>query len=173
MAEDKAVSADGKGGRAESDAEEEVRVPGSHKKKEKRKVLPVKMPVRDAIQAVGLIDESTMACDDHKKLDDVSTKDYGIAAERISGWRTDIPPAGSKPSSWLEEKIIYNAFQLLYSGGAPLTPIDTIANAGADNVADHFTTLFADNDLDESVKRSQALAHMSKPRAAQGSQDFF
>jgi len=84
MAEDKAVSTDGKGGRAggklatganiehpESDAEEEVPVPGSCKKKEKRKVLPVKTPVRDAIQAAGLIDESTMARDDDKKLDDV------------------------------------------------------------------------------------------------------
>ncbi|KAG1752892.1 hypothetical protein EDB19DRAFT_1670400 [Suillus lakei] len=84
MAEDKAVSANGKGGGARgklaaganvdhpgSDAEEEVQVPGSHKKKEKRKVLPVKTPVRDAIEAVGLIDESTMARDDDKKSADV------------------------------------------------------------------------------------------------------
>ncbi|KAG2336475.1 hypothetical protein BDR05DRAFT_1005830 [Suillus weaverae] len=195
MAEDKAISTDGKGGRAggklatganiehpESDAEEEVRVPGSHKKKEKRKVLPVKTPVRDPIQAVGLIDESTMAHDDDKKLDDVSTKDYGIAAEHISGWRTDIPPAGSKPSSSLRKKLSMMPSNFsstapsskltmgstISSGGAPLTPINTIADAGADNVADHFMTLFVDDDLDESVERSQALAHMSKPRAAQG-----
>jgi hypothetical protein len=84
MAEDKAVSANGKGGGARgklaaganvdhpgSDAEEEVRVPGSRKKKEKRKVLPVKTPVRDAIEAAGLIDESTMARDDDKKSADV------------------------------------------------------------------------------------------------------
>ncbi|KAG1816668.1 uncharacterized protein BJ212DRAFT_1480542 [Suillus subaureus] len=210
MAEDKAISADGKGGRAggklatsanvehpESDAEEEVQVPGSHKKKEKRKVLPVKTLVRDAIQAAGLIDESTMACDDDKKLDDVvrslfffnlmvhddsSTKDYGIAAEHILGWRTDIPPAGSKPSSSLRKKLStmpsnfsstapsskLTMGSTISSGGAPLTPIDTIADAGADNMADCFTTLFADNDLDKSVERSQALACMSKPRAAQG-----
>ncbi|KAG1820575.1 uncharacterized protein BJ212DRAFT_1478682 [Suillus subaureus] len=195
MAEDKAVSADGKGGRVggklatganvkhpESDAEEEVQVPGSCEKKEKRKVLPVKTPVRDAIQAVGLIDESTMAHDDNKKLDDVSTKDYGIAAKCILGWRTDIPPAGSKPSSSLRKKLStmpsnfsstapsskLTMGSTISSGGAPLTPIDTIADAGADNVADHFTTLFADDDLDKSVKHSQALAHMSKPRAAQG-----
>ncbi|KAG1781230.1 hypothetical protein EV702DRAFT_962891, partial [Suillus placidus] len=195
MAEDKAVSANGKGGRAggklatganvkhpESDAEEEVRVPGSRKKKEMRKVLPVKTPVRDAIKAAGLIDESTMARDDDKKPDDVSIPDYGIAAGRISGWRSDIPPAGSKPSSGLRKKIptMPSNFSstvpsskltmgsTISSGGAPLTPINTIADAGADNVADRFMTLFADNDLAESVERSQALARMSKPRATQG-----
>jgi hypothetical protein len=113
--------------------------------------------------------------------DDSSTKDYGIAAEHISGWRTDIPPAGSKPSSGLRKKLStmpsnfsstapsskLTMGSTISSGGAPLTPIDTIADAGADNVADHFTTLFADDDLDESVERSQALARMSKPRAAQ------
>ncbi|KAG1722206.1 hypothetical protein EDB19DRAFT_1958667 [Suillus lakei] len=201
MAEDKAISANGKGGGARgklaaganidhpgSDAEEEVQVPGSRKKKEKRKVLPVKTPVRDAIEAVGLIDESTMARDDDKKSADVSTsgpQKFGFAVERIPGWRTEVPAAsvGSKPSS--------NAFRkrpstmpsdfsstapsskltmgsTISSGGAPLTPINTITNAGTDNVADHFTTLFADDDLAESVERSQALARMSKPRAAQG-----
>ncbi|KAG1782284.1 hypothetical protein EV702DRAFT_960786 [Suillus placidus] len=195
MAEDKAVSTNGKGGRAggklatsanvehpESDAEEEVRVPGSRKKKEMRKVLPVKTPVRDAIKAAGLIDESTMACDDDKKPDDVSIPDYGIAAGRISGCMSDISPAGSKPSSGLRKKIPMMPSNFsstvpsskltmgstISSGGAPLTPINTIADAGADNVADRFTTLFADNDLAESVERSQALARMSKPRATQG-----
>jgi hypothetical protein len=33
-------------------------------------------------------------------------------------------------------------------------------------MADHFVTLFADDDLDESVERSQALARMSKPKGA-------
>lgn len=83
VAKDGAVSTNGKGGRAggklaasdiehpESDAEEEeeekVRLPGPPKKKGKRTVLPVKTPVRDAIEAVGvdiLMDKSTMACDD-------------------------------------------------------------------------------------------------------------
>ncbi|KAG1719778.1 hypothetical protein EDB19DRAFT_1967678 [Suillus lakei] len=121
--------------------------------------------------------------------DDVSStsgpQKFGFAVERIPGWRTEVPAAsvGSKPSS--------NAFRkrpstmpsdfsstapsskltmgsTISSGGAPLTPINTIADAGTDNVADRFTTLFADDDLAESVERSQALARMSKPRAAQG-----
>lgn len=120
--------------------------------------------------------------------DDVSStsgpQKFGFAVERIPGWRTEVPAAsvGSKPSS--------NAFRkrpstmpsdfsstapsskltmgsTISSSGAPLTPINTIADAGADNVADRFTTLFGDNDLAESVERSQALARMSKPRAAQ------
>ncbi|KAG1803025.1 uncharacterized protein BJ212DRAFT_1487242 [Suillus subaureus] len=153
MAEDKAISAKGKGGRAgdksaasanvehpESDTEDEeqeVRVPGAHKKKGKRMVLPVKMPMRDAIEATGLIDESTMPCDNNKKFDDV------IA-----------------PSSKLTRG------STVSSGGAPLTPINTITGAGADSMTDHFMTLFADDDLDESVERSQALACMSKQKWA-------
>ncbi|KAG1839910.1 hypothetical protein DFJ58DRAFT_733126 [Suillus subalutaceus] len=89
MAEDQAIGAKGKGGRArdksaaganvehpESDAEDEeqeARVPGARKKKGKRTVLPVKTPVRDAIKAAGLIDdsESTMPRDNDKKSGDV------------------------------------------------------------------------------------------------------
>lgn len=87
VAEDKAISTKGKGGRVEDksaaganvkhpesdaeDEEQEVRAPGAHKKMGKRMVLPVKMPVRDAIEAAGLIDESTMPRDDDKKSDDV------------------------------------------------------------------------------------------------------
>jgi hypothetical protein len=52
------------------------------------------------------------------------------------------------------------------SSGAPLTPINTITGAGADSMADHFVTLFADDDLNESVEHSQALARMSKPKGA-------
>ncbi|KAG1726727.1 uncharacterized protein EDB91DRAFT_1254229 [Suillus paluster] len=53
------------------------------------------------------------------------------------------------------------------SGGALLTPIDT-PDAGANNVSDLFTTLFADDELTDSVERSQGLARMSKLKAAQG-----
>ncbi|KAG1853928.1 hypothetical protein DFJ58DRAFT_728062 [Suillus subalutaceus] len=205
MAEDQAIGAKGKGGRArdksaaganvehpESDAEDEeqeARVPGARKKKGKRTVLPVKTPVRDAIEAAGLIDdsESTMPRDNDKKSGDVSTAGpakFGVAAGRISHWRLEIPEeltsaaAASKhrrpstmpsdfssmvPSSKLTRG------STVSSGGAPLTPINTITGAGADSMADHFVTLFADDDLDESVERSQALARMSKPKgAAQG-----
>ncbi|KAG1879521.1 hypothetical protein C8R48DRAFT_767779 [Suillus tomentosus] len=87
MAEDKAMGANGKGGMVggnlaasanvehpESDAEEEEekQVPVACHKKGK-KVLPVKMPVRDAIEAADAdsLIESTVACDGDKKLNDV------------------------------------------------------------------------------------------------------
>jgi hypothetical protein len=54
----------------------------------------------------------------------------------------------------------------LSSGGALLTPIDT-PDAGANDVSDLFTTLFADDELTDSVERSQALARMSKSKASQ------
>ncbi|KAG2058244.1 hypothetical protein BDR06DRAFT_1004454 [Suillus hirtellus] len=54
------------------------------------------------------------------------------------------------------------------SSGTPLTPINTITNTEASNVADHFMTLFADENLTESDKHSQALTHMSKPKTPQG-----
>ncbi|KAG1875823.1 hypothetical protein F4604DRAFT_1581771 [Suillus subluteus] len=200
VAEDKAVGAKGKGGRAgdksaaganvehpESDAEDEeqeVRVPGARKKKGKRTVLPVKTPVRDAIEAVGLIDESTMPRDDDKKSDDVSTAGptkFGVAAGRISHWRSSIPAKPSsnaaaskdrRPSTMPSEfSSIAPSSKLtrgstVSSGGAPLTPINTITGAGADSMADRFVTLFADDDLDESVEHSQALARMSKQKGA-------
>ncbi|KAG2136952.1 uncharacterized protein EDB93DRAFT_1106744 [Suillus bovinus] len=182
MAKDKAISANGKGGGARgklaasanidhpgSDVEEEVQVPGSRKKKEKRKVLPVKTPVRDAIEAVGLIDESTMARDDDKKSADVSTsgpQKFGFAVEHIPGWRTEVPAAsvGSKPSS--------NAFRkrpsTMPSDFSSTAPSSKLTMGSTISSGDRFTTLFADDDLAESVERSQALARMSKPRAAQG-----
>ncbi|KAG1853782.1 hypothetical protein C8R48DRAFT_776938 [Suillus tomentosus] len=87
MAEDKAMGANGKGGMVggnlaasanvehpDSDAEEEEKkqVPVAHYKKGK-KVLPVKMPVRDAIEAVDadILIESMVARDGDKKLNDV------------------------------------------------------------------------------------------------------
>ncbi|KAG2123297.1 hypothetical protein DEU56DRAFT_760106, partial [Suillus clintonianus] len=88
MTDDKAVSANGKGGRAggklaaranvehsESDAEEEeeekVPVPVARKKKGKRIVVPVKTPVRDAIEAMDVdivYQRITMARDDDRSL---------------------------------------------------------------------------------------------------------
>ncbi|KAG1839911.1 hypothetical protein DFJ58DRAFT_733127 [Suillus subalutaceus] len=88
---------------------------------------------------------------------------FGVAAGRISHWRLEIPEeltsaaAASKhrrpstmpsdfssmvPSSKLTRG------STVSSGGAPLTPINTITGAGADSMADHFVTLFADDDLD-------------------------
>jgi hypothetical protein len=75
-AAEKAVGAKGKCGRAaasaivehpasEDDEELEVQMLEVCKKKGKRTVIPVKTPVRDAIDVVGaLIDESTQAHDD-------------------------------------------------------------------------------------------------------------
>jgi hypothetical protein len=76
MAAEKAVGAKGKGGRAaasanvehpasEYDEELEVQMLEACKKKGKRTVIPVKTPVRDAINVAGaLIDKSMQAHDD-------------------------------------------------------------------------------------------------------------
>lgn len=81
----KAVGAIGNGGRAdkstasaniehpgsEEDEELEVQMPGARKKKGKRMVIPVKTPVRDAIDVAGALiaNESTQARDDDKSSD--------------------------------------------------------------------------------------------------------
>ncbi|KAG1741342.1 hypothetical protein EDB19DRAFT_1828152 [Suillus lakei] len=85
MAANKAVGAIGNGGRAdksaasaniehpgsEEDEELEVQMPGAHKKKEKRMMIPAKTPVRDVIDVAGALiaNESTQACDDDKLSD--------------------------------------------------------------------------------------------------------
>ncbi|KAG1853646.1 hypothetical protein F4604DRAFT_1933047 [Suillus subluteus] len=84
-AADEAVGTIGNGGRAdksaasaniehpgsEEDEELEVQMPGACKKKEKRMVIPVKTPVRDAIEVAGALiaNESTQAHDDDKSSD--------------------------------------------------------------------------------------------------------
>ncbi|KAG1829626.1 hypothetical protein EV424DRAFT_1344074 [Suillus variegatus] len=199
MAADKAVGAKGNGGRADKSAasanneypgseadEEEVQMPGARKKKGKRMVIPVKTPVRDAIDVAGslIARESTQTRDDDKSSDsDVSppgSKKFSHTG-RIPNWRTHIPIGGSNPSSNLKHRASgapsaisstapsskLTKGSTTSSGGALLTPIDT-PDAGANNVSDLFTTLFADDELTDSVERSQALARMSKAKAAQG-----
>lgn len=108
-------------------------------------------------------------------------ENFGVAARRIPSWISKIPADCSKSPSNLKIRPfplpsdfsgITSSSKLtrgstISSGGALLTPINTITNSGADNVADRFTTLFTDDDLVESVERSQALTRMSKPKAAQ------
>ncbi|KAG2029804.1 hypothetical protein BDR03DRAFT_1017942 [Suillus americanus] len=56
---------------SEEDEELEVQMPGARKKKGKRMVIPVKTPVRDAIDVAGALiaNESTQARDDDKSSD--------------------------------------------------------------------------------------------------------
>ncbi|KAG1889254.1 hypothetical protein F4604DRAFT_1673935 [Suillus subluteus] len=199
-AADKAVGAKGNGGRADKsaasantehpgseDEELEVQMPGARKKKGKRMVIPVKTPVRDAIDVVGaLIIESTQACDDDKSDSDVSPptpKKFSLAGH-IPNWMLTIPLGGSKPSS-LNLDLKHRSSgapstiststpsskltsgSTTSSGGTLLTPIHA-PNAGPNDVLDLFTTLFADNELTNTVERSQALACMSNSKAVQG-----
>ncbi|KAG1801993.1 uncharacterized protein BJ212DRAFT_1487474 [Suillus subaureus] len=200
-AANKAVGAKGKGGRAdksaasaniehpgsEEDEELEVQMPGGcTKKKGKRTVIPVKTPVRDAIDVAGALiaSESTQAHDDDKLSDlDVSPlapKKFGLAGH-ILNWMSSIPIGGSKPFSNLKHRSSgalsaissttpsskLTRGSTMSSGGALLTPIHT-PNVGPNDMSDLFTTLFADNELTDSAKCSQVLAHMSKLKAAQG-----
>ncbi|KAG2068112.1 hypothetical protein BDR04DRAFT_1119968 [Suillus decipiens] len=118
---------------------------------------------------------------DHPRSDaeeEVSTsgpQKFGFAVEHIPGWRMEVPAAsvGSKLSSKTLRKrpsTMPSDFSstapsskltigsTISSSGTPLMPINTITDAGADNMADHFMTMFADNNLAESVEHSQALA---------------
>ncbi|KAG1733198.1 uncharacterized protein EDB91DRAFT_1027833, partial [Suillus paluster] len=94
---------------SEDNEELEVQMPGAHKKKGKRMVIPVKTPVRDAIDVAGALiaGESTQAHDDDKSSDlDVSTpapKKFSLAG-RILNWRLSIPIGGSKPPSNLKHR---------------------------------------------------------------------
>ncbi|KAG1889826.1 hypothetical protein F4604DRAFT_1914339 [Suillus subluteus] len=172
---------------SEEDEELEAQMPGGRtKKKGKRTVIPVKTPVRDAIDVAGALiaSESTQARDDDKSSDpDVSPpapKKFGLAG-RIPNWMSSIPIGGSKPSSNLKHRSSgapstissttpsskLTRGSTVSSGGALLTPIHT-SDVGPNNMSDLFTTLFADDELTDSAERSQALARMSKSKAAQG-----
>ncbi|KAG1882715.1 hypothetical protein F4604DRAFT_1921313 [Suillus subluteus] len=126
MAADKAVGTKGNGGRADKsaasantehpgseDEELEVQMPGARKKKGKRMVIPVKTPVRDAIDVAGaLIVESTQAFPSDKNTsfffnlmvydNDASSpptpKKFSLAG-CIPNWMSTIPLGVSKPSS--------------------------------------------------------------------------
>ncbi|KAG1762551.1 hypothetical protein EDD22DRAFT_847009 [Suillus occidentalis] len=162
MAADKAVGAKGRGGRADkSAASANIEHPGSEE------------------------DEEVQARDDDKSFDsDVSPpapKKFSLAG-RIPNWMSSIPIGGSKPSSLnLKHRSSgapstissttpsskLTSGSTLSSGGALLTPIHT-PDVGPNDVSDLFTTLFADDELTDSAERSQALARMSKSKAAQG-----
>ncbi|KIK32331.1 hypothetical protein CY34DRAFT_19126 [Suillus luteus UH-Slu-Lm8-n1] len=161
--------------------EEEVQMPGARKKKGKRMVIPVKTPVRDAIDVAGslITRESTqtqtslfffnLMVHDNDASSPLGSKKFSHTG-RIPNWRTHIPIGGSNPSSNLKHRASgapsaisstapsskLTKGSTTSSGGALLTPIDT-PNAGANNMLDLFTTLFADDKLTDSVKHSQAL----------------
>jgi len=110
-------------------------------------------------------------------------KKYSVV-DHIPVWRERIPKVdGSKPSSIFNLKNRRSAVpstlssttpsskltrgSTISSAGALLTPTICTPNTGANDVSALFTILFADDELTESVKRSQALARMSKSKAAQ------
>ncbi|KAG1886074.1 hypothetical protein F4604DRAFT_1675749 [Suillus subluteus] len=157
VAEDKAVGAKGKGGRAgdksaaganvehpESDAEDEeqeVRVPGAQQKEGEED---------------GVTSE-----------DATGPTKFGVAAGRISHWRSSIT---AKPSSNTAlPRRTDDHPPCLLSSLVLLPPLNSL---GGVLMADRFVTLFADDDLDESVERSQALARMSKQKGASSGDDF-
>ncbi|KAG2100525.1 hypothetical protein BD769DRAFT_1313171, partial [Suillus cothurnatus] len=196
-AAEKAVGAKGKGGRAaasanvehpasEDDEELEVQMPEACKKKGKRTVILVKTPVRDAINVVGALIDKSMQAHDDESSDAISMqapKKYSVV-DRIPVWRERIPEVdGSKPSSIFNLKNRRSAVpstlsstapsskltrgSTISSAGAPLTPTICTPDAGANDISALFTTLFADDELTESVEHSQALTCMSKSKAAQ------
>jgi hypothetical protein len=110
-------------------------------------------------------------------------KKYSVV-DRIPVWRERIPEVdGSKPSSIFNLKNRRSAVpstlsstapsskltrgSTISSAGAPLTPTICTPDAGANDISALFTTLFADDELTESVEHSQALTCMSKSKAAQ------
>ncbi|KAG1799128.1 uncharacterized protein BJ212DRAFT_1305599 [Suillus subaureus] len=144
-AKDKAISAKGKGGRAGDKS-----AAGAN----------VKHPESDTE-------------DEEQEVSTAGPTKFGVAAGHILHWRSSIPAKPSSDTAALKDRqpstmpsdfsSIAPSSKLIRgstvsSSGAPLTPINTITSAGADSMADHFVTLFADNNLDESVKYSQALA---------------
>src|SRR6267154_5023093 len=105
-------------------------------------------------------------------------------AGRIPDWRLNIPTGGSKPSSKARHSAVSSIREsaisssapsskltrgtTISSSSAPLTSISSNFDAGADKLTGlAISTLFDDDDLDESVECSQALCRMSKLKATQ------
>ncbi|KAG1815848.1 hypothetical protein DFJ58DRAFT_739841 [Suillus subalutaceus] len=135
--------------------EEMEEVPRAHKKKG-RKIIPVKMPVRDAIQATrSLISNGSMeACDD-----DHQTPGLDSEVGCIPGWISNIPTSiGSKPSSKATPSTTAPSTSnfppssritkgsTISSGSVPLTSIST-SDAGANVMGSHYTAWFKDGSL--------------------------
>ncbi|KAG1734413.1 uncharacterized protein EDB91DRAFT_1084072 [Suillus paluster] len=151
-----------------SEEELEVQVPGTRKTKG-RKVIPVKTPVRNVIEAAGLIDESKETHDYDNQVSDVpilAPKKFQLSGH-IPDWGSSIPTGGSKPSSnarpsaasSIQESTISSSAPsskltrgtTISSSSAPLTSISSNFDAGADKLTGlAISTLFDDNDLDES-----------------------